>query len=411
MKRRPAAAPPPKVGVLDRKRDGLPVVRVNPKGASRLRKLNPWCFRTEVEAAPAQVERGAIVAVEDSQGNPVGQAFWATKSPLALRLLTRRTPSEEPVNDAFFRARLEAAIQRREVMGPRDALRLVHGESDLIPGLLVDRYGAGLTLQTLSEGADVRKERFARMLVELTSATHVVCRDDASGRDWEGLPREVKLLHGAAPARFSFHEGVNRFEVDLLEDMKTGSFLDQIDNHVRAGELGRGEALDCFSYHGGFALALSQRCTSVLAVEQDAGAAARAKSNAEANGRSNVTVQQGNAFDVLHEFDRTGRKFDTIVIDPPGLAKRREGLQTALRAYKELNYRAIRCLRPDGLLVTCSCSGKLDRAGFEEMVLSAAQDAKRAVQILERRGAGLDHPVLGTMPESEYLKAFFVRVL
>ncbi|MGA9519897.1 MAG: class I SAM-dependent rRNA methyltransferase [Myxococcaceae bacterium] len=389
----------------------LPIAVVSARGAQRLRRQNPWCYRTELERAPEVKERGPIVLVTDPQGNPVGQAFYAQRSPLALRLLTRRGPQEEPIDEAFFRQRLEAAIARRKVMGPRDAMRLVHGESDLIPGLLVDRYGAGLTLQTLSEGADARKELFAKLLVELTGASHVVCRDDASGRDWEGLPREVKVLHGEGPALFSYHEGENRFEVDLIEDHKTGSFLDQVDNHLRAGELGRGEALDTFSYHGGFALSLARNCSSVLAVEQDPDAAARASANAKANGRDNVTVRNGNAFDVLHEFDRTGRKFDTVVIDPPGLAKRKEGLKTALRAYKELNLRAFRCLRPDGLLVTCSCSGKLDRIAFEEMVLSAAQDAKRSVQILERRGAGLDHPVLGTMPESEYLKAIFLRVL
>jgi 23S rRNA (cytosine1962-C5)-methyltransferase len=238
-----------------------------------------------------------------------------------------------------------------------------------------------------------------------------VCRDDASGRDFESLPREVKLLHGQGEARFSYHEGENLFEVDLLGDMKTGAFLDQVDNHVRAGELARGEGLDLFSYHGGFALALSRQCDSVLAVEQDAKAAERIRSNAARNGRTHVTVDNANAFDVLRRFADTGRRFDTVVVDPPGLAKRREGVATALRAYHELNLRALKCLRPEGLLVTCSCSGKVSREAFEEMVLSAAADAKRPVQILERRGAGLDHPVLGGLLESEYLKVFFVRAL
>jgi 23S rRNA (cytosine1962-C5)-methyltransferase len=184
-----------------------------------------------------------------------------------------------------------------------------------------------------------------------------------------------------------------------------------VDNHVRAGELARGEGLDLFSYHGGFALALSRSCDSVLAVEQDPKASERARANAARNGRTNVTVENANAFDVLRRFSESGRRFDTVVVDPPGLAKRREGLATALRAYHELNLRALKCLRPEGLLVTCSCSGKLTREAFEEMVLSAASDAKRPVQILERRGAGLDHPVLGGLPETEYLKAFFVRVL
>lgn len=390
---------------------GLPVAVVAPRGAQRLRRQNPWCYRTDVLRPPEGAAPGAVVQVQDPQGNPVGQAFWSTRSPLALRLLTRAAPSDEPVDDDFFRRRLEASLARRRPLAGRDALRLVHGESDLLPGLFVDRYGTGLVVQTLSEGADARKERLAGMLVELTGATHAVCRDDASGRDWEGLPREARLLHGAPPVRFAFHEGENRFEVDLLEDMKTGSFLDQVENHLRAGQLARGEALDCFSYHGGFALALAASCDQVIAVEQDAAAAARAEENARLNGRSNVTVRRANAFDVLHEYERAGRRFDAIVIDPPGLAKRKEGLSTALRAYKELNLRALKCLRPDGLLVSCSCSQKVSREAFEEVVLSAAHDARRGVQILERRGAGIDHPPLGALPETEYLKAWFLRAL
>ena len=390
----------------------LPTAVVSLKGAQRLRRHNPWCYRTELLNAPDVDEAGAIVQVVDPQKNPVGQAFYARKSPIALRLLTREGPQKEPVDEALFRRRLEGALKRRAVaFAGRDAYRLVHGESDLIPGLFIDRYGKGLVVQTLSEGADARKESFAKMAAELTGATHVVCRDDASGRDFEGLPREVRPLVGEAPFVFDFHEGENRFQVDLVADMKTGSFLDQLDNHLRAGALAFGEALDCFSYHGGFALALANRCTSVLAIEQDAKAAEKARENARRNGKAHVTVEQANAFDVLHKFDREGRKFDTVVIDPPGLAKRREGLKTALRAYHELNLRAIKAVRPDGLLVTCSCSGKLSRQEFEEMVLSAAADARRQVQVLERRGAGMDHPVLASLPESEYLKALFLRVL
>jgi 23S rRNA (cytosine1962-C5)-methyltransferase len=389
----------------------LPIARVSQKGARSLRHGNPWIYRTELLEPPPGEARGAVVAVVDPQGNPIGQAFYARRSPLALRLLTRRPPAEEPVDDAFFRRRLETSLARRAPLRHRDGLRLVHGEADLLPGLFVDRYGAGLTVQTLSEGMDARKEQLARVLVELTGATHVVCRDDASGRDFEGLQREVALLHGTGEARFSYHEGEHRFEVDLLGDMKTGAFLDQVDNHLRAGELARGEALDLFSYHGGFALALGRTCDSVLAVEQDAKAAERARENAARNGRTNVTVETGNAFDVLRRFADSGRRFDTVVLDPPGLAKRREGLATALRAYHELNLRAFKCLRPEGLLVTCSCSGKLGREDFEKMVLSAAADARRPVQILERRGAGLDHPVLGGLLETEYLKALYVRAL
>jgi 23S rRNA (cytosine1962-C5)-methyltransferase len=280
-----------------------------------------------------------------------------------------------------------------------------------VPGLFVDRYGDRLTLQTLSEGAQVRKERWAPMLAQLTGAKTVVCRDDASGRDWEGLSREKRVLWGEETSRVRYHEGAVAFEVDLLNDSKTGSFLDQVDNHLRAGELGRGDALDTFSYHGGFALALAARCSSVIAVEHDEAAAHRARANALANGRSNVTVEHGNAFDVLRRFAEEGRKFDTVVLDPPGLAKRKEGLQTAKRAYHELNLRAFKLLKPDGLLVSCSCSGKVTRAIFEQLIIGASADAKRQVQVLERRGPGIDHAPLSGLPETDYLKAWFLRVL
>lgn len=400
----------PRAGSNDRMAK-LKVARVSPQGSKGLRRGNPWCYRSELLDPPETDERGAVVDVVDVQGNPIGQAFYAQKSPLALRLLTRKMGSEQKVDDAFFEARLEAALLRRSTLSSRDAFRVVHGESDLLPGLLVDRYGKGLTLQTLSEGAEVRKEKFARALQKLLSSTHVACRDDHSGRDFEQLPREKRLLLGEGSAKVSYHEGENLFEVDLLEDMKTGGFLDQIDNHLRAGQLARGKALDTFSYHGGFALALSGSCDSVLAIEQDETAAARAEANAQKNGRTNVTVERGNAFDVLNGFDKAGRRFDTVVIDPPGLAKRKEGVKTAMRAYHELNYRGLKLLEPNGLLVTCSCSGKVTREAFEEMIQSAACDAKRSVAILERRGAGIDHPPLLAVPETEYLKAFFFRVL
>jgi 23S rRNA (cytosine1962-C5)-methyltransferase len=386
-------------------------VVVSAKAARALRHLRPWCWRTEVLEAPSGDTAGPVVSVVDPGGNFVGQALYARTSPLALRLLTRRGADEEHVDEAFFRRRLEASIRRRATLGPRDALRLVHAESDLLPGLVVDKYGSALVLQSLSEGMDAREGLLSRLLVELTGATRVVARDDGSGRDFEGLPREVRSLHGSGDAVVDFREGENSFRVDLLHDMKTGGFLDQAENHLRAGQLGRGRALDCFSYHGGFALALAPRCDEVLAVEQDVGAAERLRENAARNGRRKVKVETANAFDVLHDFDRAGERFDTVVLDPPGLAKRTKGPDAAMRAYRELNVRALRLLQKDGLLITCSCSGKVSAEAFEEMLLGAAEDVRRPIQILERRGPAADHPALGGLPETEYLKAFFLRAL
>lgn len=386
-----------------------PTVRVSADAARALRHLRPWVWRKEVLEPPA-APGGWVVAAVDPRGQPAGQALWAEKSPLALRLLTRRPPPEEPVDAAWFRARLQASIARRASFG-RESLRLVHGEADGLPGLFVDRYRDRLVLQTLSEGMDTRKEMLAALLEELTSAVQVVCRDDGSGRDFEQLPRESRVLRGPRETEAEWREGENVFRTDLLHGMKTGAFLDQAENHLRAGELGRGRALDAFSYHGGFALALSARCDSVLALEQDPAAVARLRENVQRNGRRNVEARETNAFDVLHQLDRDGERFDTVVLDPPGLAKRKEGPRTAMRAYRELNVRALRLLRPGGLLVTCSCSGKVKPPDFEKMLLGAADDVRRPIQILERRGPAADHPALGGLPETEYLKAFFVRPL
>lgn len=392
-------------------RGAVPTATVTDKAAKAVRAGAPWVYRTELSDPPEGAAGGAVVAVVDSRGQSLGQAFWAERSPLALRLLSRESAQQAPLTEEHLLQRLARAVERRACLRSRDAYRVVHGESDGLPGFFADRYADALVLQSLSEGAQLRRERFGQALQQLTGARLVVLRDDGSGRDFEQLPREKRVLRGEGPTVVRYHEGPNAFEVDLMVDAKTGGFLDQVDNHVRAMELSRGEALDTFSYHGGFALALARTCTRVLAVEQDEVAAGRARANAAANGLAHVEVQCANAFDVLRELEKAGRTFDTVVVDPPGLAKRKEGLGTALRAYHELNLRALKLLKPDGLLVSCSCSGKLDREGFEAMVLGAVRDAKRQVQILERRGAGIDHPVLAGLPESEYLKAWFLRVL
>jgi 23S rRNA (cytosine1962-C5)-methyltransferase len=387
----------------------LPAVRVSADGARALRHLRPWVWRKDV-LEPPDAPGGAVVAVLDPRGQPAGQALWAARSPLALRLLTRRAPADERVDAGWFRARLEASIARRAPLG-REALRLVHGEADGLPGLFVDRYRDRLVLQTLSEGMDARKESLAEALRALTGAVQVVCRDDGSGRDFEQLPRESRVLHGPADTEVEWREGESLFRADLLRDMKTGAFLDQAENHLRAAELGRGRALDAFSYHGGFALALAARCDSVLALEQDPVAARRLLENIQRNGRRNVEAREANAFDVLHQLDRDGERFDTVVLDPPAFAKSKGAVEKAQRGYKEINLRAFHLLNPGGVLITCSCSFHIDEAQFERTVLSAATDARRNVQVVERRGAARDHPTLLGVPETRYLKCLILRVL
>jgi 23S rRNA (cytosine1962-C5)-methyltransferase len=378
--------------------------------ARSLRLGFSWVYRTELVEPPA-VQSAGVVDVVDAQNVAIGQAFWANASPIALRLVTRHLGDAVQVNDSFWAERFEAALRRRRSLLARDAFRVIHGEADGVPGLFVDRYAEVLIIQTLSEAADALKAQWAKTLARVTGCTSVVCRDDASGRDFEKLPREAKTLFGTAPGKVKFHEGKVTLQIDVLKDSKTGSFLDQVDNHLRAGQLAHGKALDTFSYHGGFALSLASSCDSVIAVEQDETAANRIETHVAENSVDNVTVEHANAFDRLRRFESQGEHFDTVVIDPPGLAKRKEGLETAKRAYHELNLRAMKLVSPGGLLVSCSCSGRVSKAMFEEMLVEAARDAKREFQILERRGAGIDHPVIPGLPESEYLKAFFLRML
>jgi len=384
-----------------------PLCTVTARGAKRLRGGHPWVFRQDVLRAP-EAEGGAIVRVADERGNRIGSAFWAARSPVALRLLAR---GDEPADAETLRRRVRQAVERRRRLFPdADAWRAVHAEADLVPGLFADRYGDGLAIQVLSEGAERHLDVLCEALQETLRPRTTVLRNDSGGRDFEGLPRETRHV-GEGDPRCVFHEGRVEFEVDLLRERKTGGFLDQRENHLRAAEYAHGEALDAFCYHGGFALALAGRAQSVLALDQDPQAAETARRNAARNGLANVEVRAENAFDALHAFDREGRRFDVVVLDPPAFAKRQEGVDTALRAYRELNLRSIRILRPGGVLVTCSCSAKVDREAFEHMLLGAAADAKRPVQILERRGAGRDHPALAGVPETEYLKCLVLQVI
>jgi 23S rRNA (cytosine1962-C5)-methyltransferase len=303
---------------------------------------------------------------------------------------------------------MRRALERRRAMMPdADAFRLLHGEADLLPGYFVDWYNGVAAVQHLAEWAEARREQLVRILVALTGARAVMARDDGSARDFEGLPRRAEPLFGT-DFKAQVHEGQIALEVDLAADHKTGGYLDQAENHLRAGELARGEALDAFCYHGGFALQLARKAAHVIAVDQDAAAVQRTLQNAQRNGLQNIEARAANAVEALRAFDKEGRRFSTIVLDPPAFAKRKEGLDGALRAYREINYRAVRLLEPGGLLITCSCSGRVTPELFGEVVAWAAQEAKRPLQLLERRGAGRDHPSLIGVPETEYLKAWFL---
>ncbi len=386
-----------------------PKVKVSRRGADRLARGHLWIYRADVEGAPPALESGDVVALVDGRGRFLAKAFWSARSKIAIRVVTL---DEEPVDEGFFAARLSAAIALRErVFGSERFLRLVHGEADLLPGLVVDLYGDVAVVQTLVPATDRRKALLADLLANALSLRAVVERNDVRVRELEGLVQTKGVLRGADPGPVELREGAVRMRVDLLSGQKTGAFLDQRENHLRAGEYALGSCLDCFSYAGGFALQLARSAERVTAVEMQAGAAALLRENAALNRASNVEVVEANAFDYLRDRSEEAPAWDLVVLDPPAFAKSKDAVPAARRGYKEVNLRAMQVLKQGGILVTCSCSHHLSEEMLEAIVLDAANDAGRRLQLLERRGAGRDHPVLMGVPETRYLKVLILRVV
>ncbi len=385
----------------------VPSVTLSQRGVARLSSGHPWIYRSDVRGA-ASVAGGSEVRLVDERGKFLAVAFYSSSSQIALRVLTRDDrPADEVVAE-----RLRLAVELRERLFPgASAVRLVHAEGDLLPGLVVDRYGKALAVQTLIQATDARRETLVRKLVELTGATVVVERNDVAARRHEGLPLQKGVLVGQLDGPVPYREGDLDLFANLLEGQKTGAFLDQRENRLLAGGLAFGRALDCFSYAGGFALQLARHAASVVAVDSSEAAVAELAANAEQNGLQNVESVVANAFDYLRQACERGEKFDLIVLDPPAFTKSKEALDGAIRGYKEINLRAMRMLRAGGLLVSSSCSYHVDEARFAAVLLAAARDAGRSMQLLEKRGAGRDHPELIGAPETRYLKCFFLRAL
>jgi 23S rRNA (cytosine1962-C5)-methyltransferase len=388
--------------------DGLPQVQLLRRGVERWQGGHPWIYRADLNGDPG-LPGGEVVRVTDGRGWFIGKAFYSKHSKIALRWLSYE---DVAVDADFFRQRLAAAdAMRRKALPGENTYRLVHGEADQLPGLVVDRYGDSLSAQFLVPAMEARKELITDLLTELFKPRAIVNRSDVGVRALEGLQPEKGLLRGELPGPVSFDEGLVRMRADLLEGQKTGAFLDQRENHVMAAQYASGEALDCFSYVGGFALQLATRAQRVTAVEISEAASAQLRDNAAANRLTNLDVVVANAFDFLRDAVDEGRRFDTIVLDPPSFAKNKEAVAAALRGYKEINLRAMQLLRPGGYLISASCTYHVDEQAFEDMLASAAADARRRVQIIERRGAGKDHPVLLNLRETRYLKCFVLRVL
>ncbi len=383
-------------------------VGVNRKAADRVASGHPWIFSSDVtargEAAP-----GSVVKVLDHKRRSLGIAHYSSSSQICLRLLS---PRVETVDAQFFERRLAAALEyRRLVVCDTDAYRLVHAEADLLPGLMIDRYGDYLAVQTLDQGMDAAKEWIVAGLVTLLAPKGIVLRNDASVRLKEQLPLETSIAHGEAPADVPVRMNGLQFHADLLGGQKTGAFLDQRENYVAAARYARGKALDCFTSTGGFALHLAAKCESVEAVDSSSVALVTAERNRSANAIANVEFREADVFDLLAGYSSGRREFSMVVLDPPAFAKSRGSLEGALRGYKEINLRALRLLGPGGVLVTCSCSHHVSEAAFLETVAAASLDAGRKLRVLERRTQSQDHPILLTVPETHYLKCLILQVL
>lgn len=290
------------------------------------------------------------------------------------------------------------------------AYRLVYGESDLLPSLIIDRFEDCFVIQTLSQGMDALKQMWVDLLAERYNPRAVVERNEARVRELEGLPRKAGVIYGADPGRLLIREGDVRFEVSLTEGQKTGAFLDQRENRLVAATYARGRALDCFTFQGGFALHLARAADSVLAVDSSGAALASARRNGELNGAANVEFREANVFDLLHEMEQAGEKFDVINLDPPAFAKNRASIEGAVRGYKEINLRAMKMLVEGGTLITSTCSHHMSEDGFLNVIAAAAADAGRPARILEKRTQSRDHPILVSMPETYYLKCVILQV-
>jgi len=382
-------------------------IKINRRATERVRARNCWIYRSDI--LDTGVARGGqLVRVEDARGHAVGSALYSSDSQIALRMISF---DGSPVDRDFWLARLAAAEQlRSRVVSDTTAYRLVYGESDLLPSLIIDRFNDCFVIQTLSQGMDALKQMWVDLLVDRYSPRAIIERNEARVRDLEGLPRVSGVVYGQDPGEIVIEEGSVRFAVNLIEGQKTGAFLDQRENRLAAARYGRGRALDCFTFQGGFALHLAGSADRVLAVDVSAPALRQAERNRELNDATNLEFIEANVFDLLREMDERRERFDIINLDPPAFAKNRASVAGAVRGYKEINLRAMRMLEPGGLLITSTCSYHMSEEAFLNVIADAGADAGRAVQIVEKRMQSRDHPVLVSMPETYYLKCMILRV-
>ena len=377
----------------------MTAARVTARGAERWVRGHPWIYRSDVERHPPQP---GLVPVEDPRGRFIGQGLLSPASEIRLRLLER---SDRAVDAAWWRERLEAAAARRVAIDAT-ACRLVHGEGDGLPSLVVDRYDRWIVAQLLSAGLETLRREILEALVALFRPAGILLRHDTPARRRERLPDGIEEVVGSVPRAIEVREAGVRYLAAPWDGQKTGAFLDQRPNRILAGEVtpAGGRALDCFAYHGSFALHLAGRARAVVALDSSPHALERARANAALNGLGNIEWRETDVFESLRAMARAREQFDTVVLDPPAFAKSRASVPGALRGYREINLRAMRCLAPGGTLLTASCSFHVRLPDFLEMLALAAGDSGRRIRVRRILGAGEDHPEVITIPETGYLK-------
>ncbi|HEX6251111.1 MAG TPA: class I SAM-dependent rRNA methyltransferase [Gemmatimonadaceae bacterium] len=381
---------------------------VSPKGAGRWEAGHPWIYRSDVVERP-DLPAGAV-AVTTHRGVALGWALWSPRSEIALRLLDRDPGAV--INETWWRRRIgEAAARREPLAAESNAWRVVHGEADGCPSLICDRYDEYLVVQLLSAGVEAFRGDIVAALLRQLQPRGILARNDVGVRAKEGLTAGVERLHGEVPNEVEVREGTVRYLAAPWDGQKTGAFLDQRENRRLVGGLAHGNALDCFSYHGSFALHLAQGASRVTAVDASAAALARARVNAGLNGFDNIDTVEADVFQFLRDRVAAGARYDTIVLDPPAFAKTKTALPGALRGYREINLSGMRLLAPGGLLFTASCSFHLSRELFVRMLAEAAADSRRRIAVRAVTGQPVDHPEILTIPESGYLKGALLQAL
>ena len=381
---------------------------VSKKGARRWEMGHPWIYKSDVIERPSSLP--GVVLVHDQRHKPLGWALWSPHSEISLRLLERDHRTSPSIDAAWWRDRLRQAIARRAPLADvTTAYRLVHGEADGCPSLICDRYDQWLVVQLMSAGLEQFRGDIVNALLELVSPRGILARNDVPLRAKERLPQTTELLAGEVPQEIEVVEHGVRFLAAPWGGQKTGAFLDQRENYAAAARYAHGEALDVFCYQGGFAFHLAQSCSKVTGVDSSRPALEVADRNAALN-RREIEWVEANAFDLLRDYADAGRRYDTIVLDPPAFARSKSNLETALRGYKELNLRALKMLRPGGILVTCCCSYHVSPAQYLDVLRVSARDVHRNLRLMESRTQAKDHPILLNIPETEYLKCFISYV-